>query len=217
MKHMQRAMTRHAFLQEAAFRIVLRQGCHALTRRALAVELGLSDSRVRHLLDPDVALAQLAAAQCEERRRRARQLRRNPPSRADWVVDQLVPSADEVDVEVVWLRLVAAYGLVEVASSSDDLAERFEIADGRVPGGVTPTAPPREDRAAVVIAARLEQWRASARGLIGTIVDDADQVAEVETVVDGLLTGVCTGRLGADVARSVLLADLLRRAGEEAP
>lgn len=93
------------FLREAAFHIVLRDGCDALTRRGPATELGIPDSSVRHLLDPTTQLATLAAAHYESRRRRAWTTRHHTAPPTQQVLDQLLPQPVEAGSEGRFLRL----------------------------------------------------------------------------------------------------------------
>lgn len=125
MKRFERYAAQLELLSEAAFVVVRRDGPDALSRRGLAAELGASDAMARRTLGDHVSLPTLAAAACERRRKRA--CFRFP------LVDRVLPDADGVDTEVVWLLLRLRHGTVPALEHGDDLGERYQVATrGRV-------------------------------------------------------------------------------------
>lgn len=203
MKRFEKQAAQHQLLREAAFSIVRREGTCGLSRRALAAELGAADAFGRRMLGDHVRLPALAAAECEERRRRARWR----SSR----LEQLVPPPSEVDVEVVWLRLLLAHGTRPAVAGGSSLAERYQLAvNDRVvsqPGPPDRGSADREaDRAA--LASYVQDHAAGRRTLVTDLV--GEQVEAVEALVDGLLLAVATGRLSASDAHAVLAAHLGR-------
>jgi DNA-binding transcriptional ArsR family regulator len=120
--------SRFAFLREAAFSIVCDRGVDALSRRALAQQVGLSRARVDELLRADVPLVSLAAKEVVERRREGRWFLASAPplDSATRLVCSLMADADHrVDEERVWIRLVshptARSGLTGYLADRDDL------------------------------------------------------------------------------------------------
>src|SRR5690242_12360906 len=102
---------RFEFLRQAAFELVRDESVEALTRRALAAELGCGLNTVLRLIDSRVDLVRLAAREVVTRRRRGRMTRRSQDLHeyVGNVVRSLMPEDDShLDEELVWLRLLAA-------------------------------------------------------------------------------------------------------------
>jgi hypothetical protein len=206
-KQFEKRAAQHQLLQEAAVVIARREGPEAITRRGLSAELGTVDAMARRTLGDHVLLPTLAATECAARRRRAA-LFRSP-------VERLLPEAEAVDVEVVWLRLLLGYGTVPPTDDGAGLPQRYElvIRDRVVEGE---ERRPREDpRSAerTALAPYLADRVARDRELVVAVVGERTDLAEaVHALVDGLVLAICTGRLAPEAARTVL-ADHLDRLG----
>ena len=125
--------SRFEFIRLAAFAIVRDRGVWALSRRALADELGTSRNRVDDLLRADAHLPSLAAEHVVSRRRTGRFSlgTGSPEEAAVKLVTSLLPDSPErIDEELVWLRL--RIELTETRSPEKDpdgpLWEQFQIA-----------------------------------------------------------------------------------------
>ena len=121
--------SRFEFIRLAAFAIVRDRGVWALSRRALADELGTSRNRVDDLLRADAHLPSLAAEHVVSRRRTGRFSlgTGSPEEAAVKLVTSLLPDSPErIDEELVWLRLRVE--LTETRSPGQD-------PDGPLAGG----------------------------------------------------------------------------------
>ncbi|WP_148612721.1 hypothetical protein [Nocardioides rubriscoriae] len=212
MKRWERYAAQLELLAEAAFEVVRREGPAVLSRRGLAAELGASDAMARRTLGDHVSLPALAAKACETHRRRRRH---HLP-----VLEQLLPDTEATDAAIVWLRLRIQHGTIPSKQGAHDLAERYQVATRGWCDPVTPgtgAAAPVEDvdPDRVALAGYFSDEDASTVALVSRLVGErADLVDAVHALVDGLVLGVCTGRLTAPAARSVLV-DHLRSQGVE--
>jgi hypothetical protein len=105
---------RFEFIRQACFAVVRDEGPDALSRRRVAVELGTGVNTIRRLVAEWADLARLAADHVVTRRRAGRLHRRtdDPMEAVGYEIKSLMPEdATNVDVELVWLKLVACYGL----------------------------------------------------------------------------------------------------------
>ncbi len=224
---------RFAFLRMAAFRIVLHQGVHGLTRRAIAAELGISEATVRRLLDPGASLACLAADEVLTRRRQGRWARTRDAG-SDGAIDRALDGAIElvpveesrVDEETVWLRLVLA--LASTRPQDDDqpsLQEQYAVADRGyaqataalpvpVAASATAPAPGRTDgQGARDAFARHVELRSLA---VAEVVDEilsvlglgSERAAGLRAFLDGLTLSVCTEQVTPAQARVTLIDHL---------
>lgn len=209
MKRFELMAAQHDFLRQAAFAVVRRDGVGALTRRALASELGISDSVVRRNLDPTVLLPRLVVRACAERRREARYRQPRPRTLRD-LTSQVLPGAETLDVEAVWWRL-RLHVLVVPSPLSDGLRARYELAVRGHGEGEHPTAPapPADAELAAGLAAELAAHDETVEGVVALLVSgDQDQVAPVTALVRGLSLSVCLGLLDPTAARQVLCSHL---------
>jgi hypothetical protein len=212
--------SRFEFLRRAAFAIVLDRGVGALSRRAIAAELGTSISTVRRLLSPDAALTVLAMDEVARRRRLERWgvPKGEGAEVALKLLRRLLPDeTHRIAEELVWWRLVlneppdervtddgrAAH---DHAWDEGPLRDQFQIAtygnaepadpimtmgDEGPLGRPRPLAPHVEDHEAAITAV-LD------RALHLLDVPDQNRAAEairVRAVLDGLNLAVCLGRL----------------------
>lgn len=209
MKRFEKYAAQHQLLQEAAFVVARREGPHVLSRRGLAAELGASDALGRRALGDHVRLPTLVAAECQARRRQAR---RGRPG-----LDQLLPGAHEheTDAEIVWLRLLLTYATPPTTPEEPSLAERYQrsVHDRVVP--TPPTAPTADRDLAgreadrVALAGYLDEHEADRERLVTRLLDrEPDLVPAVRALADGLVLGVCTGRISAQDARRTLVEHL---------
>ncbi len=220
---------RFEFLREAAFAIVRDRGVAALSRRALADELGLARNGIRFILDPGADLAGLAANEVVSRRRTGRfgvpdPEGRDPLDQALLLVGSVMPCAwSRVDEELVWLRI--AIDRTSARSPATDpegpLRERVQVAEwGYV----------REEKAYPLEAGRDDTARDNGEAWLALVAEretaiawylgraleqldvaDArrsDETAVLRAVADGLTWAVCTGRLMPDEARAVMTRHL---------
>jgi hypothetical protein len=101
--------SRFHFFREAAFAIVRDRGVAALSRRALADELGTSRNRVDDVLRAQSDLRVLAAGEVKNRRTTGRfhLMEGRPEEVAGKLVTSLMPDTPgRIDEELVWLRLI---------------------------------------------------------------------------------------------------------------
>lgn len=226
--------SRYQFLREAAFALVLREGVDALTRRALAAELGIGVNTIRRLVDPSAVLARFAADEVANRRRTGRfsRLPADPPAAAVSLVRRLLPDDESrIAEETVWLRLVTgcAMGGALVGDSEPgrlvadvQIAERG-YADADLHGELAAgdqigerTEPPfREIRRTEIeryVATRDEEMEATIRQALEVlgVADDAAAL-ELRGLVDGLSLAVCSGRIGPDAAVAAVTTYLTSR------
>jgi hypothetical protein len=105
---------RFEFIRQACFAVVRDEGPDALSRRRVAVELGSGVNTIRRLVAEWADLARLAADHVVTRRRAGRLHRRtdDPMEAVGYEIKSLMPEdATHLDEELVWLKLVACYGL----------------------------------------------------------------------------------------------------------
>ena len=168
---------RFALIREAAFAIVLRDGPHALTRRAVAAELALSVNSVCRLVAPDVDMAQLAADDVRLRRRLYREAlpREDQRARGLAILCRLIPDEESrIPEELVWLRL---------AVSGNDV--------------LTPDLHRRDVEISDAIA-----WTLTAYDVAEG--DREHEATRLRALVDGLTLACCTGRSTAEEAVAAL-------------
>ena len=223
--------SRFHFLREAAFAIVRDRGVGALSRRALADELGTSRNRVDDLLRAEADLRVLAAGEVKSRRTagRFRLTIGEPDQVALNLVTSLMPDTPaRIDEELVWLRL-----LVEgprAASPDEDpdgpLWQRYQIAQrGYVyselrPNGTTAGQAPPGDQHDALAPHRAEREEVVTSRLTRAL-DEMDvtgdhrdaELARLRAVVDGVTLAVCLGRLPCDAAVQVIRDHLHTIAG----
>ena len=212
--------SRFEFLRRAAFAIVLDRGVGALSRRAVAAELGTSVSTVRRLLNPDARLTVLAMDEVERRRRLGRWgvPKGEPTEVALDLLRRLLPDeTHRIAEELVWWRLVlddppgervtdngrAAH---DHAWDEGPLREQFQIATygDADPADVSTTMEAEGTfEPSSPLAARVEDQDAAIKTLLNQAlhlldVPDQDRATEairVRAMLDGLNLAVCLGRL----------------------
>lgn len=143
---------RFEFIRESAFAVVRDRGVAALSRRAVAQELGMAVNSVRRLVHPEAVLDALAASVVVRRRRTGRwdQAPGEPRERAVWVAVRLVPENEtRIDEELVWLRLALAWDVRVVTEQRETVADAFHWAERGYP------RPPDPDRPDPWVAATL--------------------------------------------------------------
>jgi hypothetical protein len=105
---------RFEFIRQACFAVVRDEGPEALSRRRVATELGSGVNTIRRLVAEWADLARLAADHVVARRRAGRLHPRtdDPMEAVGHMIRSLMPEdASHLDEELVWLKLVACYGL----------------------------------------------------------------------------------------------------------
>ena len=223
--------SRFHFLREAAFAIVRDRGVGALSRRALADELGTSRNRVDDLLRAEADLRVLAAAEVKSRRTtgRFRLTVGEPDQVALNLVTSLMPNTPaRIDEELVWLRL-----LVEgprAASPDEDpdgpLWQRYQIAQRgyvyseRRPDSTSVEADQSEDRHDALASHRAEHEEVVTSRLTRALEeldvtgDHHDtELHRLRALVDGLTLAVCLGRLSCEAGVQVIRGHLRTLAG----
>lgn len=181
---------RFALIREAAFAIVLRDGPHALTRRAVAAEMAISVNSVCRLVAPGVDLARLAADDVRLRRRLYREAlpRDDQRARGLAILCRLIPDEESrIPEELVWLRLTVA--------GNDALTSDLHHRDVEVTDAITWT---------------LTAWGVAER--------DRDEAAtSLRALVDGLTLACCTGRSTPEEAVAALSRHLAGLADTSGP
>jgi hypothetical protein len=212
---------RFQFFREAAFAVVRDRGVAALSRRALANELGIFRNRVDDVLRAEADLRVLAASVVQSRRTSGRfgLSRGEPDELALRLVCSLLPDAPgRVDEELVWLRLMLECRPAGPATADPDgpLWAQYQVADRGYVHTLPPSTPassnadpekpvddpvdalaePRSEREQLVTR-RIEQ----ALGALG-VHAEAMRYAEatLRALIDGLTLAVCLGRLSPDQA-----------------
>lgn len=207
---------RFAFLREGAFQVVSDRGVDALSRRALAAELGAPLSTVRRLLDPGARLEGLALDEIETRERSAHLTHRRPHrddpalEKATFRVVSLLPRDDAgLSTTLVWLRLALGGPVVSarVTAPSEEgtLAARFQVAergfadeDAAQPGAHRCGGPGADDDRDDQVHSRLQdrldnEQRVLDEALAMIGQDDPDELALLTAVVHGLALDLCLG------------------------
>jgi hypothetical protein len=208
---------RFEFIRQAAFAVVRDDSVDALSRRRVAAELGTGVNTIRRSVAGWADLARLAADQVVSRRRLGRLGRysEDPVEAAGLLVRSLVPEDEShLDEELVWLRLVAAYGFrPSGVEPPGELRREFGIAqrgydDGLPavpvgePGDSAPgTAAAVEDRRTAV-APYVAEREADLTATVNRILDllavpepRDDTASLLIAVVEGLTVSACLGRL----------------------
>ena len=224
--------SRFEFLRLAAFAIVRDRGVRALSRRALAEELGTSRNRVDDLLRADAHLPSLAAEQVVSRRRSGRfgLGTGGAEEAAVKLMTSLLPDSPErIDEELVWLRLrieltatrspgqdpdgplwaqfqVAARGYVYAPrpSGSETCPDAHADQDEATP---QPTrwedlAAERDRHVVSTLTRAREPFRRVAEG------GSDEEIPRLHALIDGLALAVCTGRLTPEEAIDVVRAEI---------
>lgn len=224
---------RFAFLREAAFQVVRDRGVDALSRRALAAELGVPLATVRRLLAPGARLDALALDEIETRERRAhlthgRAHRDDPPmERATSRVLGLLPrDADGLATTLVWLKLTLADPTVServtVATEEGALAARFQVVErgfaddeqdtgaaGHIETGGSETGESHDDDVPRRLQDRLDaERRVLSEALAMIDQEHPDQLVLLTAVVHGLALDLCLGVRTLGEARATLAAHL---------
>ena len=203
---------RFAFLREAAFQVVRDRGGDALSRRALAAELGVPLATVRRLLDPGARLDGLALDEIENRERRAhlthRRARRDDPplEKATFRVLSLLPRDDDgLATTLVWLKLALAdpgvSERVTVPSEEGTLAARFQVVehgftDEEPDACPTPDVEPEDsgDDLPRRLRNRLDAEQRVLQEALAMIGQEApDQLLLLSALVHGLALDLCLG------------------------
>jgi AcrR family transcriptional regulator len=212
--------SRFEFLRRAAFALVLDRGVGALSRRAIAAELGTSISTVRRLLSPDAALTVLAMDEVARRRRLGRWgvPKGEPAEVALELLRRLLPNeTHRIAEELVWWRLVldeppgervtdngrAAH---DHAWDEGTLGDQFQIATYgsavRSEVNTTMEAEGPLDRPRP-LASHVEEREAAITAVLDRALqlldvpgqDRATEAIRVRAMIDGLNLAVCLGRL----------------------
>jgi hypothetical protein len=214
--------SRFHFFREAAFAIVRDRGVAALSRRALADELGISRNRVDDLLRAEADLRVLAADEVKSRRRHGRfNLTKGEPTEvAVRLVASLMPDAPaRIDEELVWLRLmIEGPGACSPEEDPDGpLWARYQIAErGYVHTDRQPARLRSVDTADALADQRADREAAVEttlrRALVWLDLDEQMQDRELprlRALVDGLTLAVCLGRVspadGVQIARDHII------------
>jgi hypothetical protein len=212
--------SRFEFLRRAAFALVLDRGVGALSRRAIAAELGTSISTVRRLLSPDAPLTVLAMDEVARRRRLGRWgvPKGEPGEVALELLGRLLPDeAHRVAEELVWWRLVLDEPTGEPVTDNGraahdhawdegPLRDQFQIATfGSVePSDLTTTMEgERTLERPRPLASHVEDHDAAVAALLNRALqlldvpdqDRAKEAIRVRAMLDGLNLAVCLGRL----------------------
>jgi hypothetical protein len=219
-------VSRFHFLREAAFAIVRDRGVGALSRRALADELGTSRNRVDDILRAEADLRVLAAGEVKNRRTTGRfQLNVGPPEQVALnLVTSLMPDTPaRIDEELVWLRLLVEGPRAASPDGDPDgpLWQRYQIAqrgyvysERRSHGSpVEPVRP--EDRPDALAPHRAEREEVMAARLTRAL-EELDLAADrrdaelhrLRALVDGLALAVCLGRITCDAGVQVIRGHL---------
>jgi hypothetical protein len=211
---------RFEFLRQAAFELVRDESVEALTRRALAAELGCGLNTVLRLIDSRVDLVRLAAREVVSRRRRGRMMRRSqdPQEYVGNVVRSLMPEDDShLDEELVWLRLLATCSFRAIGTVPRGSARReFWIAQLGYDDG-TPGEPPAapvtdgEDHR-TAMQPYLDEHDAEVTQAVDLVLEmlavpgPRDDVrTTVVAVLEGLTFSACLGRITAQTATELAI------------
>ena len=211
---------RFEFLRQAAFELVRDESVEALTRRALAAELGCGLNTVLRLIDSRVDLVRLAAREVFTRRRRGRLTRRseNPQEYVANVVRALMPEDDtHLDEELVWLRLLAMCSFRPLGTVPRGSARReFWIAQRGYDDGVAveprPTEPDDREDHRTGMQPYLEEHDAETRQSVDRVLEvlavpePRDDVrTTVIAIIEGLTFSACLGRLTPEKATELAI------------
>jgi hypothetical protein len=217
--------SRFEFLRRAAFAIVLDRGVGALSRRAIAAELGTSVSTVRRLVHPDARLTVLAMDEVARRRRLGRWgvPKGEPVEVALKLLGRLLPDeSHRIAEELVWWRLVLDEAPGEPVTDNGraahdhawdegSLRDQFQITTGGYsdsrnldpPDPDTATAAEGLRDEAPALASHIEDHEAGTAAVVERALDLLDVPAKdrateairLRAVLDGLNLAVCLGRL----------------------
>jgi hypothetical protein len=229
--------SRFEFLRLAAFAIVRDRGVWALSRRALAHELGTSRNRVDDLLRADAHLPSLAAEQVVSLRRSGRfglGTGGAEEAAAKLMTSLLPDSPERIDEELVWLRLrielaatrspgqdpdgplwaqfqVAARGYVYAprpsVSEACPDADEDHDEDTRESTRWEDLAAERDRHVVSTLTRAREPFRRVAGGEVAGGERD-EEIPRLHALIDGLTLAVCTGRLTPDEAIAVVRAEI---------
>ncbi|MGI8523934.1 MAG: hypothetical protein ACR2K3_11600 [Nocardioides sp.] len=172
--------SRFDFIRESAFAVVRDRGVAALSRRAVAHELGMAVNSIRRLVHPDAVLEAMAANVVMRRREAGRwgHAPVEPRERAEWVAVRLVPEDEtRIDEELVWLRLALAWDVRVVTEQRETVADAFHWAERGYP------RPPDPDRPDPWVAATLAT-KATATLAPTTSATAEPEVGSTETMSD---------------------------------
>ena len=236
--------SRFHFLREAAFAIVRDRGVGALSRRALADELGTSRNRVDDLLRKEADLRVLAAGEVKNRWTTGRfGLTAGDPSTVPVrLVTSLMPDTPaRIDEELVWLRLLVEGPRAHSPDEDPDgpLWRRYQIAER----GYVYSERPRDatvrdstvrdstvelgqpgDRPDPLAGNRADREEVMSLRLVSALealdLDAARRNTELprlRALVDGLTLAICLGRLAPDTGVQVIRDHLAAIAPAPAP
>ncbi len=199
--------SRFVLVREAAFAVVRDRGPAALSRHTVAAALGTSVNTVRRLVDPGADLRGLAADEVRRRQRHGRYGRlrdAEPVDTACHVVRGLLPDESRrVAEELVWLRLQldAARLPAHARATETPVSTAFQVAEHGHPAEAgtdpdvgaavepDPVAHHRQDYEEEV-ALRIDQ-----AVVVLDAVDRPSESVRLRAVIDGVILGVCLGRL----------------------
>lgn len=220
---------RFEFIRQACFAVVRDEGPDALSRRRVAVELGTGVNTIRRLVAEWADLDRLAADHVVTRRRAGRLHRRtdDPMEAVGYEIKSLMPEdATHLDEELVWLKLVACYGLkpsgleppgqvrrdfgIAQRGYDIELLQPPEIAspDGSSSDGSSPGSQGRREVLRPYFEVHLEDLRV----VIDRVLDLLDVPAPrdetatlMSAVIEGLTLAACMGRLSPEAATDLAI------------
>jgi hypothetical protein len=217
---------RFDFIRRAAFAVVRDDGVDALSRRRVAAELGTSVNTIRRLVADWVDLVGLAADHVDRRRRLDRFHMKDPRGDVAVLIRRVMPeSPSHLDEELVWLKLVAACGLVPSGLEPPGTVRRdFRIAEhgfdiDAVPDHGTEACPTPAPGVAPVDARRealhryLDEREQALTKTVETVLDllevptpRDDAASTLLAVIEGLTLSACRGRLTPERATDLAIA-----------
>lgn len=195
---------RFEFVREAAFAVVLDSGPASLSRQALADALGTSLSTIRRLVSPDASLAGIAAQAVERRRAHGRWGMPRGEDRlrnASRLLESVLPeSQEQVDEEVVWLRLILMHPRPTPPLATQDVRARYQLFDRDWSDDVEPPSTAPDDAAVARAIAEREYF---VRLRLHRVLDElgipaplrAQALRELRIHLDGVSLGVALGHL----------------------
>jgi len=225
---------RFEFIRQACFAVVRDEGPDALSRRRVAVELGTGVNTIRRLVAEWADLGRLAADHVVTRRRAGRLHRRtdDPMEAVGYEIKSLMPEdATHLDEELVWLKLVACYGLkpsgleppgqvrrdfgIAQRGYDIELLQPPEIAssDGSSSdGSSTDASSPGSQGRREVLRPYFEVHLEDLRVVIDRVLDLLDVPAPrdetatlMSAVIEGLTLAACMGRISPEDATDLAI------------
>jgi hypothetical protein len=214
---------RFEFIRQACFAVVRDEGPDALSRRRVAAELGTGINTIRRLVGEWVDLARLAADHVVTRRRAGRLNPRtdDPLAAAGYLIKSVMPEdSTHLDEELVWLKLVACYGLVPSGlERSGQVRRDFGIAQRgydiellEEPKPVRAAGTDGMDERRAALRPHFEQHHDDLRAIADRVLDllDApgprdDAATLLIAVMEGLTWAACAGRLTPEDATDLAI------------